>query len=178
MGLLPNEIRSLYVIGSDVDGAAIKIGLADNVHSRLRELQACSPLPIRVVKHFDVPRADCFLIERACHRRLATARQHGEWFAISAEQAIEAVELVLSGREWESPSGPDRSGSLLTVVQIRADDVWLAAIDEWRRHQPDIPGRSEAIRRIVYAALSPGHKPEPPSGARRTPKRPGKTPPS
>jgi hypothetical protein len=29
----------------------------------------------------------------------------------------------------------------------------LRAIDEWRRQQPDLPSRSEAIRRLVDIAL-------------------------
>jgi hypothetical protein len=38
------------------------------------------------------------------------------------------------------------------VIQIRADDAWVALVDEWRRVQPDLPVRSEAIRRMVIAA--------------------------
>jgi hypothetical protein len=29
----------------------------------------------------------------------------------------------------------------------------VAAIDEWRRKQPDLPSRSEAIRRLVELGL-------------------------
>lgn len=38
--------------------------------------------------------------------------------------------------------------------QMRVSIDFLAKIDEWRRHQPDIPSRSEAIRRLVEKALS------------------------
>jgi hypothetical protein len=30
---------------------------------------------------------------------------------------------------------------------------WLKKIDEWRRHQPDLPNVSEAIRRLVELGL-------------------------
>ena len=30
----------------------------------------------------------------------------------------------------------------------------LLALDEWRRQQPDLPSRSEAIRRLIEAGLS------------------------
>jgi hypothetical protein len=40
-----------------------------------------------------------------------------------------------------------------TKVLIGFDDDQLAAIDEWRRKQPDLPTRSEAIRRIVAGAV-------------------------
>jgi len=31
----------------------------------------------------------------------------------------------------------------------------LERLDDWRRKQPDLPGRPEAIRRIVEKALAP-----------------------
>jgi hypothetical protein len=37
--------------------------------------------------------------------------------------------------------------------QMRISEEFLARIDEWRRAQPDIPGRAEAIRRLVEIAL-------------------------
>jgi len=36
-------------------------------------------------------------------------------------------------------------------VMMSSDDV--EAIDEWRRKQPDLPSRSEAIRRLVELGL-------------------------
>jgi metal-responsive CopG/Arc/MetJ family transcriptional regulator len=36
-------------------------------------------------------------------------------------------------------------------VMMSADEV--EAIDEWRRKQPDLPSRSEAIRRLVELGL-------------------------
>lgn len=38
-------------------------------------------------------------------------------------------------------------------VQIVAPASWLERLDEWRRRQPKIPNRSEAIRRLVDIAL-------------------------
>lgn len=32
----------------------------------------------------------------------------------------------------------------------------IAAVDEWRRGQPDLPSRSEAIRRLVQLGLAGG----------------------
>jgi hypothetical protein len=37
--------------------------------------------------------------------------------------------------------------------QMRVKPSWLAKIDEWRRKQPDLPPRAEAIRRLVEKAL-------------------------
>jgi len=39
-------------------------------------------------------------------------------------------------------------------INVRMDEELLKRLDEWRRRQPDLPGRPEAIRRIVDQALS------------------------
>jgi hypothetical protein len=54
--------------------------------------------------------------------------------------------------------------------QMRASADFLAQVDEWRRAQPDIPGRAEAIRRLVEIALSgggPGVRLKPPKSKRK-----------
>jgi hypothetical protein len=44
-----------------------------------------------------------------------------------------------------------------TGVGIQIGTRWspeiVALVDGWRRHQDDLPGRSEAIRRLVEAGL-------------------------
>jgi len=48
------------------------------------------------------------------------------------------------------------SGSLQKVqLQATVSKEYLAKIDEWRRNQPDLPSRSEAIRRMIDLALKP-----------------------
>jgi len=44
---------------------------------------------------------------------------------------------------------------LLSVrFEMRATDSWIKLVDDWRRQQPDLPSRAEAIRRLVEQALS------------------------
>lgn len=38
--------------------------------------------------------------------------------------------------------------------QMRVTEEWLATIDDWRRQQPDLPSRAEAIRRLVEKGLT------------------------
>ncbi len=40
-----------------------------------------------------------------------------------------------------------------TRFEMRASESWLKDVDNWRRKQPDIPPRAEAIRRLVQIAL-------------------------
>lgn len=37
--------------------------------------------------------------------------------------------------------------------QMRVSESFLLIVDEWRRGQPDIPSRAEAIRRLVQKAV-------------------------
>jgi hypothetical protein len=43
--------------------------------------------------------------------------------------------------------------SLYVRVDFRAPADLIALLDEWRRHQPDLPTRTEALRRLVARAL-------------------------
>jgi hypothetical protein len=36
-----------------------------------------------------------------------------------------------------------------TTLQMRVSANFLKIVDDWRRRQPDLPSRSEAIRRLV-----------------------------
>jgi hypothetical protein len=48
--------------------------------------------------------------------------------------------------------GRPRVDSAPVMVRLSADQ--LGAIDDWRRLQEDLPGRPEAIRRLIEKALS------------------------
>lgn len=39
--------------------------------------------------------------------------------------------------------------------EMRLPPELIARIDDWRRLQPDLPSRAEAIRRLVERALAP-----------------------
>lgn len=73
-----------YFIGGDE--GAIKIGRSVNIDVRMRDIQACSPIPVRLLA---MRRGGNY--ERVYHRLLAPFRLHGEWFtrcpAILAEIA-------------------------------------------------------------------------------------------
>lgn len=39
------------------------------------------------------------------------------------------------------------------TFQMRVSADFLKSLDDWRRQQPDLPSRAEAIRRLVEQAL-------------------------
>jgi hypothetical protein len=51
-------------------------------------------------------------------------------------------------------------------LQLRVSPSFLRMVDDWRRKQPDIPPRAEAIRRMVAIAATRSEE----AGKRRAPK--------
>ena len=51
----------------------------------------------------------------------------------------------------KSPQG--RAAATGTPVLVRLQPPGIEAVDNWRRKQADIPGRPEAIRRLVELGL-------------------------
>jgi metal-responsive CopG/Arc/MetJ family transcriptional regulator len=45
--------------------------------------------------------------------------------------------------------------------EMRTTEAWLRRLDDWRRERDNIPSRSEAIRRLVEAALDAEKKTKP-----------------
>jgi hypothetical protein len=43
--------------------------------------------------------------------------------------------------------------------ELRLTDEGWSRIDEWRRRQPDLPNRTEAVRRLIEIALKAEQKP-------------------
>jgi metal-responsive CopG/Arc/MetJ family transcriptional regulator len=46
------------------------------------------------------------------------------------------------------------------TFQMRVDADFLRRVDDWRRQQPDIPSRAEAIRRLVRQTLDTSSVPK------------------
>jgi hypothetical protein len=63
-------------------------------------------------------------------------------------------------------------------LQLVISKGQIGTVDEWRRQQPDLPSRSEAIRRLIELGLGKAPVSAPPSGSppgsTRKPASPGK----
>jgi hypothetical protein len=53
------------------------------------------------------------------------------------------------------------------AVNVRMERSAISAVDDWRRSQPDVPTRPEAIRRLIEAGLR-AHAPPVHKAAHRT----------
>jgi hypothetical protein len=76
-----------YFIGGDT--GAVKIGQAQNVEKRFRDIQMCSPIPLKIlaVTHGGQSR------ETAYHFTFRDRRLHGEWFERCPEILAEIERL-------------------------------------------------------------------------------------
>jgi len=80
----------VYVIGSE-DGPQ-KIGMSANPASRLRGLQTSSPHRLKLLAAVDVPATDAVAVERHAHAALSLHHLLGEWFRVTPDQAVTAVQ--------------------------------------------------------------------------------------
>ena len=80
---------SVYLV---FNGIATKIGVATNVHKRIRELQTASHEELVLIG--SIPNGS-FKLEKALHKKFSKYRLKGEWFKLSFEQIIKIKDLVL-----------------------------------------------------------------------------------
>jgi hypothetical protein len=59
---------------------------------------------------------------------------------------------------------PPKLATAVKKIAMIAPVDWLKRIDAWRRHQPDMPNLSEAIRRLVELGLEASAKGKKPKG--------------
>jgi hypothetical protein len=59
---------------------------------------------------------------------------------------------------------PQADGRLSHALTLKLSVRMVEAIDEWRRNQPDLPPRAEAIRRMIMQATGNGLKAKIPQG--------------
>jgi hypothetical protein len=61
--------------------------------------------------------------------------------------------LTMSTPVEQKIKGRPPGSAFASPLPMRFTVSQLEAVDEWRRNQPDLPSRTEAIRRLVEEAL-------------------------
>jgi len=101
-----DRLCKAYFIGGDA--GAIKIGFSVSPSSRLRAIQANSPIPVRILATASGGDAR----EAYYHARFAASRLHGEWFVRAPEILAEidrlndtpqdVTEIAVGGKLWRA----------------------------------------------------------------------------
>ncbi len=53
---------------------------------------------------------------------------------------------------------PPKLANSVKKVNLIAPEDWLEMVDNWRKHQPGLPNRSVAIRKLVLMGLEAGER--------------------
>lgn len=81
----------LYLIGC---GGHIKIGVSRNLRQRFTDLQIANPLPLALLGYREEQAEWITDFEQAAHKLLNEHRATGEWFAVTLDTAMAAVDTA------------------------------------------------------------------------------------
>jgi T5orf172 domain len=84
---------SVYVLKSD--HGLIKVGISKDPEKRLKGIRANSGLVIDLAHARELENAAA--VEHAAHVILNTKRRGGEWFDITVEEAVSAIDAAIEG---------------------------------------------------------------------------------
>jgi hypothetical protein len=169
-------MRHVYV-AADANGRH-KIGVTTNPRKRCGELSRdIGGVRVEII-HVEPHGQASFEVEKRAHNTLASHHDGGEWFNVSRETALAAVELAkLALRNPPPPSLPPPQTHrppthpkpskatarpvgrppMLTdgkLVALKADGALWDKVDAWAaRQSPTITSRSAAIRAMIERVL-------------------------
>lgn len=146
-----SDLVYIYVLGTDK--APQKIGFSSSPASRARFLAPGNADEFSVDFSGPVPRKDAHQIERLIHSRLADKHVRGEWFDVGPSDGIAAVRAGIKDYA-DGHRAPQKERAKRCTVPFLTTAAWIADVDNWRAQQPDIPNRSDAIRRLVESGLA------------------------
>lgn len=87
-----NAVGYVYLV--DGGNGLFKIGMTTNIVSRLKSIQAQSPISLKIA-HI-IPCSNYQEVEVYLHKKYQSTRRHYEWFALSEEQVSE-IKTISSG---------------------------------------------------------------------------------
>lgn len=158
-----DSVTELYVVGSP--RGPKKVGVANNPVLRLKQLRTGSSRRLELLFTTPAPDGIAVDIERRAHWLLREKKTHGEWFAVSAKEAIDAVQRALmegGAGEKQRPSvgRPPLKRNVETVlVALRLPADVVARMDE----RAGDGKRSEWLRRLIANELRKPFKSNPPT---------------
>lgn len=160
----------VYVIAAK-DGP-VKIGMAKDVHRRFGALKTGSPVALALA-YVAAVSGSARTLERDVHRLLAEKQFMGEWFAVSVEEAVIAIEraagaaeiaiealvvtepatrnITFAKREARQRAGRPRTHTIMTPFRMPKE--LDALVHEWRAAQSGPVSYSAAIRELTERGL-------------------------
>lgn len=121
--------ENVYIIRDTASGA-VKIGVANDPHARLRGLQGGNPHDLELVDW--TPGGQ--VLERFIHRHLDRHRLRGEWFA-PVDEVLAVCELLMAGGDMRRTmlEGEDFADVDDTLAMLEGPAEW---VEEWMASHP------------------------------------------
>lgn len=130
-----------------------KVGFSSRPKKRAEMLRRAGMPPFSVHYEVEVERDAVRGIEALAHWLLSPHHMEGEWFGVAPQEAITAVNDAVS-RHAAGERRPAREDLMTERRQIVCTASWVAAVEEWCKHQPGrAPTFSDAVRTLVDRAL-------------------------
>lgn len=115
-------MQYLYIIKCE---QFYKIGVANDVESRLAQLSTGNPFPLKVEIVYEFENAEH--VEKALHMRYKSLKQRGEWFKLDYEELknIHSICLALgaSAYEYSGNTATDEVIEEAEIIETSLDDV-------------------------------------------------------
>ena len=122
-----------------------KIGITNDIKSRLAQLSTGNPFELSVVRVFGYDNAE--IVERAVHQRFSSNRKRGEWFELDENDLrdFEAINGALNG--WSEPLPCPVDEAELEEAEVLAEpteggkwDYAAMFADGWRMEMANSKG--------------------------------------
>ena len=155
-------MKALYVMSRE--NGHVKVGMSHSPEERADVIS--NAIKSKIIVHFQTNLMIYPIrAEHIAHKLLKPYHVGHEWFCCSVDEAkravIQAVEIA-EGRADDVTVGiffsvhPKALGGDTTKIPVPLTPWHLDVIDEWRRSQPGIPSRTEAIREAVRLLVQNG----------------------
>lgn len=148
--LAPGDKVVIYAI---VCEAYVKVGIAHNAESRLKEMQTGNPFPLRCTWRRRVRHEVAALAEFHAHNLLAGHHHQGEWFRCSASEARSAItrSVALAEREWRrDPDAEARHEARLSALSMAAKIAMSKTLEEPNTSQASVDDQQRTDWAVEY----------------------------
>lgn len=108
------RIAGVYVIDCD---QGTKIGITQDIASRLREIGRASGHTPRLFRMFEMPAKQATIVEAWAHRELDADRTVGEWFHTHPVEAADVVSRIARDCPHRRPLAPEIEEAAVTWLE-------------------------------------------------------------
>lgn len=140
----------LYVVLRPSDGAR-KVGQSINPAARLLGINTEQSMRCSVEYQAECSEHHIDAAEKHAHALLWDSTLGREWFAVDQDAARAAVDAAIAAARADAPmlKPPKPSNAKTSRFEMRASREMLYQLDYLRAQEPDLPPRTEMLRRIV-----------------------------